>query len=79
MSGSAYFDRRAQWQAFHRWESLRDKIALSLEDRIAWYRAAWRFSRLHSHPVRLDEIETKIRNIQTVRERLSRLNRSLRG
>jgi hypothetical protein len=78
MSNPAYTDRQAQWDAFHRWESSREKPALSLEDRIAWYRAASRFIRSYSPSLTFEEIESKVRGIQASRERLSHLKRSLR-
>ena len=48
MSSIQYEDlarRKAQWSAFHSWQSQNPAPGLSFEERIQWYVAAFRFTR----------------------------------
>lgn len=65
-------EREAQWNAFHRWEaSHRD--APSVEERISWYCAAFRFARDHSSTFDESSFREKTERIGKIRERLSRI------
>ena len=71
----AFVRRQTQWDAFHRWESLRKSEPIPVEERIAWYMAAFRLSRALSAP---DAGHIgKVTQIQHVRERLAHLKRAL--
>ena len=65
--------RQREWDAFHRWESSREPQALSAEERIAWYSAAFNFSRHFPKPLDPADIAAKVEYIQQVRQRLAHL------
>ena len=51
---------------------------MPLNERVAWYVAASKFSQAYSPQTGLEHIQMKVRDIQKVRERLSHLKRIYR-
>ncbi|PYS34215.1 MAG: hypothetical protein DMG14_30050 [Acidobacteria bacterium] len=66
-----FSERQAQWDAFNQWQSGREPEPLSLEERLAWYVAAFDFTFGLLKPVSVNDIEAKVQFIRHVRERLA--------
>jgi hypothetical protein len=66
-------NREKQWRAFRQWKLDHGIQPLSVQERVAWYASAFRLSRRFSKPIGADEIESRVRQIQDVRARLSHL------
>jgi hypothetical protein len=75
----SFVKRQAQWDAFHQWESSNPHSSLTIEKRIAWYRAAARFGRSRVKEADSERIERRIKVIGEIRKRLARLDESLRN
>ena len=76
MSSIRYEDfvrREAQWNAFHSWQSQYPAPTLSLEERIDWYVAAFRFTRDVLKRICVRDIEAKVQFVGDVRNRLAHL------
>jgi hypothetical protein len=71
--GGEFSKREAQWEAFRKWKSELAPQDLSVEERLAWYEAAFNFSREISKPATISDIEDKVQHIQDVRRRLAYL------
>ena len=72
----ALLKRSSQWQAFHEWEQNRPDVLLSVDERIAWYVAAFDFVRnLPQKVVTQDKLE-KIKHVRTLQARLRHLKQS---
>jgi hypothetical protein len=67
----AFVRRQAQWDLFHSWEDLQSALPISIDERVAWYVAADRFSRAHS-PQEFN-VHARVEEIRQVRESLARL------
>ena len=65
--------RKAQWSAFHSWQSQNPAPGLSFEERIQWYVAAFRFTRDVLKRVGVRDLGQKIQDIRDVRKRLAHL------
>jgi hypothetical protein len=63
--------RQVQWDAFARWELEHKQQLASLEQRIAWYIAAFKFSRNFIRERSSEELQAKVQFILAVRERLT--------
>jgi hypothetical protein len=71
----AFLNRKAQWNKFHEWKSSSVPLPISIEERVAWYSAAFRFSQKWSHPIGLDEILVRVNHLQMMQFGLVPLSR----
>jgi hypothetical protein len=65
--------RRMQWDSFHRWQDSQTDTSQSIEDRITWYAAAFKFARTYSRKTDAADRMTRIEDIRRTRERLAGL------
>ena len=68
--------RQAQWAQFHQWECSRPVVPISVEERVAWYVAAYTLGRSR---LLQEGFRERVNHIQGIRARLSLLRTSLRG
>jgi len=72
----ALLKRSRQWQAFHQWERNRPDAVLTIDERIAWYVAAFDFVKnLPQKVVTQDKLE-KIEHVRNLQARLRHLKQS---
>ena len=75
----AFAKRQAQWDAFHQWESSKKDGPLSLEERLAWYCAAFSLSRTWSSAAdRSRHLDGRVKAIREMHNRLAHLHRTAR-
>ena len=69
--------RQKQWDVFREWKSSRIVAPLSLDERVAWYNAAFLWVKEHSAALpSWMSLQTKATTIMELRQRLAHLKQS---
>ena len=69
----AVHKRCRQWQAFHDWERNRADTVLTMDERVAWYVAAFNFVRNLPQKVVIEDKSEKIKQVRNLQARLRHL------
>jgi hypothetical protein len=69
----ALLKRAGQWASFHEWERNREAPSLMLEDRIAWYAAAFELARQLPSSAAPKDIHEKAAAVARLHARLKHL------
>jgi hypothetical protein len=72
-------ERAKQWQAFHEWEQNQSSRTISVEERIAWYAAAFDFVRRLPGGGKRADLQDKIDRIRNLHAHLKHLSQSGRN
>ena len=72
----ALLRRSSQWQAFHDWERNRADTVLTMDERVAWYVAAFNFVRNLPQKVVIEDKSEKIKQVRNLQARLRHLKLS---
>ena len=75
----ALLQRAGQWKVFHDWERNRERDILTLDQRVAWYAAAFELARMLPSNATPRDIAAKANEIRTLRSRLKHLGHGNRN